>query len=784
MADSYEHLKFQRENFETNRRSGQPPRGPETPADIRSYGRSLAKEFQEATHEAGALHPGYDSRLLLKLTVGHRLRPTDFEFISGVEFVSQAGDDVVLVFADEHGLLTFRSRIEQLIGGSIPTRKALLFALDRMGTWTRNDRMGQLLSREGVPSDSPFLVDVELWPLLRDREEIESSFQKHLRERELTVKGTLRLDAMTIFRLSVREADLDWLLEHRDVRLVDLPPTYSFEPALLDIAISELDEIPRPPADAPALGVLDSGIVANHPLLAPAVGDTQSFHEGITDPADKHGHGTAVAGIGLYGDVEARLESLSFAPQLTILSGKVLEDDNSYDNEFIENRVIAAVREFREEYACRVFVLSISDARLAFDGRGLRPLAVTLDELSRKEGVLFVVPAGNAPPFLDQAADYPDYLLEQRVADPGTSLNALTVGSIAERERGRSATRQAARGKETIEEIPIAMRGQPSPFTRCGPSIGGAMKPDLVAVGGNSVVDRYSKQSTERGLGRLTLSINFASGKPLTEMAGTSFAAPHVAHLATRLFGEYDDMTPDLARALLVANAAPSPESVDLLHYNAKPTASDHERVARLCGYGVVDDDTLFRSAEDDVCLLVREKIANKQHHFFELPVPADFFSAGLRRREVVVSLAYTPPVRSTRADYRAAKIYFHLIEAPSLADAKKAFDAATDDDEHETISELDTGRSHPTTRRNKGTVQCSRWTFKSPTAKRRDNRMFVVVTRNDPYWGESVVEQLEAYALVVKIRDRENENARLYTQIRQTLQVRVAERNRARSQE
>lgn len=53
-------------------------------------------------------------------------------------------------------------------------------------------------------------------------------------------------------------------------------------------------------------------------------------------------------------------------------------------------------------------------------------------------------------------------------------------------------------------------------------------------------------------------------------------------------------------------------------------------------------------------------------------------------------------------------------------------------------------------------------------------------MTRNDFAWAEPHSATEEDYALVVTFRDRENEQARLYTQIRNRLQARV--RGRAMS--
>jgi len=50
-------------------------------------------------------------------------------------------------------------------------------------------------------------------------------------------------------------------------------------------------------------------------------------------------------------------------------------------------------------------------------------------------------------------------------------------------------------------------------------------------------------------------------------------------------------------------------------------------------------------------------------------------------------------------------------------------------------------------------------------------------MTHNDLSWGESHSASQERYALVVALRDRENDAARLYTQIRNRLQARVRAR-------
>ena len=169
--------------------------------------------------------------------------------------------------------------------------------------------------------------------------------------------------------------------------------------------------------------------------------------------------------------------------------------------------------------------------RFVRDRRGVvapSGLAVTLDALSRELDVLFVVPTGNYEGDEDGPAnwreDYPEYLTGQsaRLLDPAPALNALTVGSLARHERHE-------RWPEDPGYRPVARADQPSPFTRCGPSVNGAVKPDLVDYGGNLLVESRAGDHLSRrtpGAGELSVSNEFGAGRPFAEDSGTSFAAP------------------------------------------------------------------------------------------------------------------------------------------------------------------------------------------------------------------------------------------------------------------
>jgi hypothetical protein len=719
---------------------------------------------------------GFDERRLIKLTLATPLDPAEFRKISReIEIVSQEEKTVILAFATDAALAAFEARLTTLAEGRQPTYRHVLFAVAGFDHWTEADRHGWALRQEGWPMQSPFALDVELWPVSSPAERDRSwqAFEAWLREQGIEKLDAVKQAHLLLYRVRANRQQAELLLRHRDVRIVDLPARHGLEIVALQTDIQDLPPVPAPPANSPGIVVLDSGLATGHALLAPAVGDAESFIEGL-GPDDEHGHGTHVAGIALYGDVEEALRARQFVPVLRLFSGRILDANNANESTLIENQVENAVRYFHREYGCRVFNLSYGDRRKPYLGRHVRGLAVTLDSIARELGVLFVVPTGNfegtqgVP--ADWRADYPRYLLRAEAAllDPATALNALTVGSLARWD----ATLNAQRYQNDPAEQPIARRDQPSPFTRSGPTVGEAIKPELVAHGGNHAVNvRVVNQPRIRhGLGELSTCKDFAAGRLLAEEAGTSFAAPHVAHLAARILVEHPQTDHNLLRALLVAHAR-WPEPCEAL-------LGDKTERLRLCGYGKVNESALNRSNEQEVTLIAGDSIPDRHHHFYEVPLPESFIDGGQRTREISVALAHTPAVRTTRITYKSCEMEFRLVWADDLAHVTRMFNAATSRDAYQRLAEA-TGARVGTRNRGAGTAQADCWTISRMTARRRAQKLFVVVTRIDENWGGELNLIQESYALTVALRDRENAEARLYTQLEARLRARVQTRVR-----
>jgi len=772
---AYEHLRLEKESPVTDRHR---PRGfgAQAPADPRGHGNALLRSFRAACEVAADENlGGFDDRKLLKIRLrkGERQLP-DFSLIDGLEVVSQEGNEVVLAFATVAGLNLVEERLATLARDGRVTRKEILFVIDAFEHWTPKDRTGAALAEQGLPQDGPCTLDVELWPqeMPARRQSTLAFFRAFATEHEAEILDEVNTASLLMVRLRCNRGTVEQILRYRDARTVDLPPRWGLAVGTVLTDVNRFTQPKPPEAGAPRVAVLDAGLVTGQPLLAPAVGHAQGYVLPHRSPDDADPwHGTSVAGLALYGDIEAAIAAGEFAPNLYLVSGRVFNNNGADQTEFVENAVERAVRDLHAEFGCRVFNLSYGDLNKVYGGGHVRGLAYTLDRLTRELGVLFVVSTGNLSlgglPG-DPIGSFPGYLLEDqaRLVDPATALNAVTVGGIARHE----ATRNAQKYEHAVEDRPIARSGHPYPLTRSGPSVNGAIKPDFVEHAGNLAVRRHGGGTTDQGLGVVTTNGGFAGGHAFREEVGTSFAAPSVAHRAAKLLRRVPDASHNLLRALLGGHANWPAPCVPLL--NPNDNAEGREKLMRLVGYGSINDDALEQSLDNVVSLICEEQIRNDRCQFYAMPIPDELWGGGRRTREVTVALAYSPVVRTTRLDYRMTKLKFSLVVASDLVEVAAAFQRNRD----QGMPERGTNRWLSGEARQAGTLQVSRWIFQ----QRPRGQVYVVVTRQDATWS-NVGDDPEPYALCVSIADRTNAQSRLYAQVHALLRARIVQRARAR---
>lgn len=796
---TYKHLSINREQLNNARRTRQAP-PPRKIDDLRGHGQKLNGYFATAKAEVQKQNASKDNATyILKIRYEGALNFKHLN-IHGLEFVSHEGKELCVVFATEEGLAKFQEHLNKLgVSGESLTYKQVLTAIEGIDSWSAEDRMSWALQNKGMPQTQTFSLDVELWPYHTANHPVRltthTNFEAWLAGIGARQIDRINLDSLLMYRVDVNQEQADQLLDHRDVRLVDLIPQTGISFPQLNRDIAELPlNILAPHADAARVCILDSGINTNHPLLRCAIGESHSFVRD-QDEFDEAGHGTAVAGIVLYGDVEACDQSNYWHPAFWLFNAKVMRkcehsDEAVFDEHSVETTLTNAIEHFID-LGCRIFNLSLGNSNAPYDGMHVRGLAYILDVLARKHNVLFVVSTGNFRGSMDPPVpvnswreEYPEYLLNSQsvIIDPAPALNVLTVGSVAR----HNATVDSQKYPD-IHQLSPASESQPSPFTRHGPSVKGALKPDLVAPGGNlaSPMRRDGEQwdPSTRGLGVLTLNNAFQGNTVFKEISGTSFSAPYVTHLAGRLLNEYPEASANLLRAMLVNHAyfpaeVESTFSDEMKKAYHKDKATWQREIARdVGGYGQISDNDLFRSSDHCVVLMCEEAIERDSSQFYELPLPPSFLRASRGQRELSITLAYTPAVRTTRIEYVATQISYRLVKGDSLEAVQKSFNHANQKDEATRNDDMTGNRDISAQLRSKGTVQSSRWTFKQRNPK---EKWFVVVTRSDRDWNHPDVLDKEQYALVVTVADRDNEEAQLYTQIETVLAAQVKARNQA----
>ena len=319
------------------------------------------------------------------------------------------------------------------------------------------------------------------------------------------------------------------------IRWVESRPKFqTFQEVTEKFRVQDLAPLVSPARDAPVVCIVDSGATAGNPFLEKCVRPNlcKSFlKQKPDDPNDEHGHGSAVASLAAYHGLNLAAGAIN-RPQVWIAIARILNADNQIEDERLFSKILEDVVVHFVKKNIRIFCLAVGDDRKIWGDATRKSfprkswVARRIDQLSRDHDVVFVTCTGNLDratiaEFFRRGKPFPKYFAEQdaQLLDPGQAALALTVGSIAHTTKIVSATDKTA----------IALRNQPSPFTRCGPGIRREIKPEVVEYGGNLASDGALGGIREnRGLQVVAASKSLSPA--ISYCTGTSFAAPRVVH--------------------------------------------------------------------------------------------------------------------------------------------------------------------------------------------------------------------------------------------------------------
>ncbi|WP_406369667.1 S8 family peptidase [Streptomyces sp. NBC_00647] len=462
------------------------------------------------------------------------------------------------------------------------------------------------------------------------------------------------------------------------------------------------------PPDAPAVCVLDTGVSQEHPLLKPALHGRTHSALPQQSPADRHGHGTEMAGIALYGDLAVPLERQDAVTLRHGLESVKILDGNPRDAahprtyaEVTANAVASAEIGADGATPPRARVFSMAVTRQSGDGENgvdgaptlwsaaLDALAAGTDVVTHDDRIelmgtpdpdasrLIVVSAGNIRDLTPQQIRGADGTLDHlimcdlsRIEEPAQAHNILAVGAFTELTgTPKDASFAGFRA--------LAMPGQLSPFSRTSVALTGmpVVKPDIVMEGGNLLVDSsetlldphdvVSVTTTHKDPFRLVSSAN-----------ATSAATAQAARLGALAFAAYPGLSAEAVRALLVHEARWTPAMMGdgLYKRTGSPRLTKNQlmrQVIRRYGWGVPSEERVLSSASNAVTLIVQNqlvpfrrdksggaRLAELQLH--ELPWPlAQLRELGAAAVQLRVTLSYfvepNPGRRGMRGRYTYA---------------------------------------------------------------------------------------------------------------------------------
>ncbi|MDD3140863.1 MAG: S8 family peptidase [Lachnospiraceae bacterium] len=695
-------------------------------------------------------------------------------------------------------------------------RRDIFNCIESIKTVTREDRIGIRLKKYFAnPSLFPvgmFIVNIDIWfnGEMSTAFEIETQIKKVLGTEGSKLMGDLfQIPSLLLGRALINEFTLNALLEMDIISTVELPFSnvssepydlykWDYEPIVQD----ELGE------DAPLATVLDSGIFTGNPLLEHLVVAEEEFDTTENTTTDLNGHGTGVAGIVVYGDFDNCLKTNCFKPLVRICNGKIMHDENGNpcfpDDKRPELIVKEAIEYFYNEFGCRIFNLSAGDSDHLYSGGRQFAWAEMIDQLARELDIIIIISAGNVPNPEISDFNSRDELMSQcrnqlfqpehKIIDPATSALGITVGSITRFDEPSAILNRAAR-------ISVGKKDSPSAFTRIGKGVNRAIKPDIVAYGGNFAVSqlmRGKNQWVKNDMRLFEPTLNNGNDKIFRGYCGTSFSAPYVTHIAARIERAMEQQlgelpSANLVRALLINSARCSDDMTkwgedskdDLYRGNSNPK---QERKMRLYGFGKVDDSLLY-SDNNRVTLFTEDRLPLRSFHLYKIPVPKEFIHIKAKKT-ISISLAYNPITRLSRKDYLTNNIWFEVfrkIDEDTLVQYKAKKEADEDVDEDlESFPDTNKAKFHPGyTEINKGTLQQRIWEKGSRGGSdllwdENDPYIYILVTGKERFkYAEQEIPQ--EYALAITFMYEGQEDVQLYTKLKNNVKVKVRQQSRER---
>lgn len=530
--------------------------------------------------------------------------------------------------------------------------------------------------------------------------------------------------------------------------------------------------------------LLDTGVNNGHPLISPVLNDLDCLS---VKPAwgthDHHGHGTLMAGVSAYNNLQELFESSDRVILYHRLeSVKILPPVGKNDPELwgdITSQAIS-LAEINSPKKKRIICSAVtaSDTR----DRG-RPTSWSgaIDNITSgafdNEKRLIILAAGNITDF-NQITNYPHNQLTDSIHDPGQSWNALTVGAFTKLTD--------LTHSNLINYQPLAQQNQISPFTTSSLTWESKwpIKPEVVFEGGNVAVDNTNMWTECNDLS--LISTYYKPTHRLFEPFNmTSAATAQAANFAARIQAMYPDYWPETIRGLIV-HSANWPKA--LFRQFVQNPASKREilQLLRIAGYGVPNIDKALFCASNSLTLIAEAEIQpfikergkqpkTNEMHLYRLPWPTQVLQElGEVEVKLRITLSYFvepgPGEIGWKDRYRYPSYGLRFnINSPTESEDEfiRRINKAVRDDEH----------GHPNTEsasdhwmigqnRDKGSIHSDIW---QGTAIELASSNLIAIYPSIGWWRErphlEKVNNRTRYSLIISI-ETEEQDVDIYTPV------------------
>lgn len=414
-----------------------------------------------------------------------------------------------------------------------------------------------------------------------------------------------------------------------------------------------VSRVDPPGGDAVAVCVLDSGITDGHPLLAVGIqaADLHTYDPtwGTGDSGNWQGHGTAMGGVALYGDLQQALSRHGRIPlDHRLESVKMLHPTGIQHEPELYGAVTAECisrPEITAPQRPRAICMAVTSN---FDVKRGRPSSwsATIDRLCFGDETarrLLLISAGNIDRADISATNYLARTDVSSVYNPAQAWNALTVGAFTEKTRISDPAFQGW--------TPLAPHGELAPTSRTSLTWERQwpIKPEVVCEGGNWATDG-ARVDPPDDLGLLTTHYR-PQLQQFDIIRDTSGSTAMAANFAGKMLAARPQLWPETVRALIVHSAEWTPAM--LAHLNQNASSQDKLALLRRYGYGVPDYGRALYSALNDATLVVEDTlqpfwrdpkgvVKTRDMHLHTLPWPrAELEFLGETEVELRVTLSY-----------------------------------------------------------------------------------------------------------------------------------------------